>query len=181
MRSDDMYNEYLDYAGQPFDDSKARYIDDEHKYMIEINYVKKKLGQKAFGSMGNTEIKIMLDEIKDQIYSHIKSESRRENYDVIEYRIAKKNWRGQYQAREDIIAAMLAQVKYAIRSGGDMLGDQHGVNLKKGTAIQDFHEMRRKLEVSSRVDRILRDGDEALIMQQELSYSVNPLDYRVGY
>ena len=173
--------EYIKLEGAPFDDEQAVYNDKKHHYEVLSSWIKNKFGNGVFGSMKNEDVEDLMEETNESIKDYIQSETYRGTYDVIEYRIAKADFRGEYKARQDFIDAVVAQVKYALRSGGDMLGDHHGVNLKKGTKVDNWREERKYLEVSSRVDRILRKRENPLIAPYSLCYELDPDDYRSDY
>ena len=170
---------YLKLTGAPFDDNDMTYAN--HMYRLTQNYAKQECGTKVFGNLDEEEIEILLNEVRNKIYKEIKKRSLRENYNLIEYKIAKQNYRGEYLAREELKEAMLEQLKFALRSGGDLLGYQHGVDLKKGAVIEDFMRIARDLSVCEEAKAILYSGNDSLIKDYELCYELNPDDYRSDY
>jgi len=172
---------YLDLEGAPFDDEKATYDLTKHRYTILASYVKSEYGNGVFGKMTNDDVETLMNESSINTVKYIKSKGKRQNWDVAEYKIAKKNYMGRYLAREDFIEACLDYVKYAVRSGGDMLGDHHGVNLKNGTVIVDWAKLRRELKVSDNYKEVLMSGNDPLINEARLCYGVDPDDYRSDY
>lgn len=172
--------QYLKLEGAPYNDEHFEYKENLHQYELTQKAVYDEFGSNGFGKLIESERDIILKDVRKMIY-RLLADYNRTSYDVIEYKIAKKNYRGQYQAREDLKNAMLEQVRYAVISGGDLLSSMHGVNLKTGTYIDGFAEMRRKLKISDEVKSILKSGRDPLINEAKQWYEVDPDDYRSDY
>jgi hypothetical protein len=48
-------------------------------------------------------------------------------------------------------------MRYLIRSGANLLGDMHGVNIEKGKAL-DINSLRGQIEVSSQAGKMLNQS-----------------------
>ena len=171
---------FIKLDGTPFEDEKAKYILDRNLYILKDDWVDDELFVKLEKRLGTGEVQPFLIDISRQIRNAIKTKSLRANWDITEYLIAKNDQRG-YEHRELFIEACLLQIRYALRSGGNTLGDAHGVNLKTGTTILDWSKIRGDIKISSEVMEVLTSGIMPLINESELLFAVDPIDYRGDY
>lgn len=149
-----MYNFYkVKGFIKPYDDDKATYDIEEHRYILTLKEVKNKLGTDLEKRIGTTEeSKFFLDEISEDIYRHITRYSNIHSYEIKEYYISCTE-----EFRAMIIKAMLRHVRYASRSGGNLLKDQHGINIESGKVIE-LNVLRGRVELSSASLDILQNS-----------------------
>lgn len=122
----------------PYNDEYLKYDYENHKYILTekacLDKLNINLGELLnLGGSANQEREInnFLEEISDFIYSQIYDYSSQ--WQIQEYQIAKCP-----SARDVIMKAMLKQIDYARLNGA--LYQYSGVDVKKGTKMQDFSD-----------------------------------------
>lgn len=175
----------LKWTGKPWSDNKMEYIivdEDEteiHRYILKLDHVKKITGidlQVEFGSKEKAEI--FLVDTSNFIYDYLYDNERPENQPIIEYMIAKKSPLQGFSGRKAILRAMEEQVKYALQSDGDLVGQQTGINLNKGTVIK-LSDLRGRREIAAGSERALRSA--GFLRGMTMVMFINPDDYRFDY
>lgn len=168
---------FEDTKNLPRDDELMTYLKEEHRYILTSDYVKSKLNIELDTLLTNaTEARVFLDEISEITYDVLFSEIGHNNFnqEVEEFKISKTE-----EGRSTIKRAMISMVKYAVRSGGTLLGDQHGVDIKTGNVI-DIERLRTtSVMVSGQAKRIFKNA--GLMFTGEYTYRVHPDAYRVDY
>jgi hypothetical protein len=145
----------------PYDDDLMEYRD--HQYYLKTSGIKSKLGidLSALVTPPLTDL-IVLDEISDQIYEYIYDNPNNFAYEVAEFKSART-----IVGREGIYKAMIAQLRYAYRTGKN---------------LDEYNE-----PISNRAKTIL-SGEQSgrLAFKGSYTYRVNPDStdddgYRNGY
>lgn len=135
----------------PYNDSSMVYDLSLRQYKLTVSGVKDILGYDLVNDMGTmAEANYFMNEISDMIYNHIYSYSRLKQVEVKRYQIAKDE-----DLREIFKRILLAQTRYAVRSGANLLGDMHGVNIERGKAL-DISALRGNIEISSQAHKMLQ-------------------------
>jgi hypothetical protein len=100
----------------PFEDDLMRYDLDTHQYYLKTSGIKTKLGIDLSSLVATplTDL-VVLDEISDQIYEEIKDSANIDYPDTVEFKAAR--W---IKSRDGIYRAMIAQLRYAYRTGKNL-------------------------------------------------------------
>ncbi|NOQ50476.1 MAG: hypothetical protein GQ557_02265 [Mycoplasmataceae bacterium] len=134
----------------PYNDDYLVYDLDSRQFLLTVSGVKDLLGYDLTNDIGTIqEANYFCLECSDIIYGHIYSYS---NLNVIEqkrYSIAKDE-----DLREIIKRALLAQMRYMVKSGANLLGNMHGVNIERGKAL-DISKLRGNIIVSDQSHKLL--------------------------
>ena len=134
----------------PYNDNDMVYDLDLRQYLLTVSGIKNLLGYDIETDMGSTELaNYFCIEISDIIYNHIYSYTRVRQVDYKRYMIAKDE-----DLREIFKRILLAQTRYAIKSGANLLGDMHGVNIERSKAI-NINQLRGAIEISSQAQKML--------------------------
>ena len=137
----------------PYNDSDMEYDLDTRQYLLTVEGVSNLLGENLATLAGSTnKANMFCLEISDIIYNFIYSHCRLSNIDIKRYLIAKDP-----DIRYLFKRILVAQMRYLIRSGGNLLGDFHGVNIEKGKAL-DINSLRGQIEVSSQAGKMLNQS-----------------------
>jgi hypothetical protein len=139
------------------DSSTLPYNDDGMKYELLLRqYVPTASGVKLYTGIDLMEnfdtpeqAEALLIECSDDVYQMIYDHSVPRTINFKRYRIAKDE-----TIREEFKRALIYQVRYALRSGGNLLKDQHGINIEKGKGI-DINMLRNDVRVGSQVKSVL--------------------------
>jgi len=135
----------------PYNDSTMVYDLSLRQYKLTVSGVKDILGYNLAVDMGTMDLaNAFMNEISDIIYNHIYSYTRLNQVNIKRFQIAKDG-----DLREMFKRILLAQTRYAIRSGANLLGDMHGVNIEKGKVI-DINSLRGIVEISSQAHKMLQ-------------------------
>jgi hypothetical protein len=115
---------------KPFDDTDMIYDIKRHRYVLTKEFVENELPYNIGEFLNDgKEIEIFLREMSSDVYRLIKKFTNIGSWETKEYFLS-----NCHNLREIIKEALLAQTRYAFRSGGNLLKDHHGVNIEKGTA-----------------------------------------------
>lgn len=140
----------IDTSIFPYNDDDMVYDLSLRQYKLTVNGVKDILGYDLEVDMKNIEkAKYFMNEISDMVYNHIYSYSNVSQVDIKRYQIAKDG-----DLREIFKRILVAQTRYAIRSGANLLGDMHGVNIERGKAL-GVEKLRGNIEISSQAQKML--------------------------
>lgn len=159
--------------GVPTDTDNMKYNFDLHKYVLTIDGVKNLLNEDLVEWLQKDEFEanIYLEEISEDVYGYIYDNSLVQTVPIKEYLLAK-----YISLREVIERALVAQVRYDMRSGGGLLKDQHGVSIEKVVALENNILMDRS--ISTRTKRILSQSG---ILYRGTMYLVMDGKYRSDY
>ena len=159
------------------DDDDALWDINGHFYYLTIAYVKQERNiELGLIPGGNTAAKSLLKEHGEKLIQYVYSNIPDENERIIEYRLANEK-----AFRSQMLRALLAYTMYALRSDGDEIGDNHGVNIKDGIVI-DLANLRGRVEVSAHVERLLmRRSAKIMDKSKLLNYCVSEDDFRSNY
>lgn len=134
----------------PYNDASMVYDLDSRQYLLTVSGVSNLLGQNLETLLGTHEEAVFFNqEISDMIYNFIYSHAKLPLVKHVRYRIAKDE-----DIRFIFQRILLAQTRYAIRSGANLLGDMHGVNIEKSKSL-DINSLRGNVEISSQAHRML--------------------------
>lgn len=137
----------------PYNDDDMVYDLDNRQYLLTVSGVKNLLGFNLEELTGSKELAdIFCLEISDIVYNFIYSYTLLENMIYKRYMIAKDG-----DLRLLFKRILLAQTRYSVRSGANLLGDMHGVNIEKGKALR-LDQLRGSVEISSQALRMLNAG-----------------------
>ena len=141
----------IDTSIFPYNDSSMVYDLSLRQYKLTVSGVKDILGYDLVTDMGTMVLaESLMNEISDMIYNHIYSYSRVKQVEIKRYQIAKDG-----DLRELFKRVLLAQTRYVVRSGANLLGDMHGVNIERGKAL-DIKSLRGNIEISSQAHKMLQ-------------------------
>jgi len=134
----------------PYNTDNMVYDLDSRQYLLTVSGVNALLGENLAVKIGDEKKAIAFClEISDMIYNFIYSYTKLAHIDQKRYQIAKD---------EDLRALferiLVAQMRYAIRSGANLLGDMHGVNIEKSKAL-NINSLRGQVEISAQALRML--------------------------
>lgn len=166
---------YLDINTYPFDDSKATYDEEMHRYYPTKNYIKEKTGidmDKEFknpteGTRNNIEI---CDKLYDIILDTANPSNLQENMLIKEYK-----WAKDHNIRQPLIDALVVYIRASVVSTIDVTGDEHAKNYDNSSRIEfkDFDDLsvqaKRKLKQTT------------LFYTGKIAYSIKEEDVRNGY
>ena len=134
----------------PYNDNEMVYDLSLRQYKLTVSGVKDILGYDLEVDMGTIALaNYFMNEISDIVYNHIYSYANVKQIDVKRYQIAKDE-----DLREMFKRILFAQTRYAVRSGANLLGDMHGVNIERGKAL-DISKLRGAIEISSQAHKML--------------------------
>jgi len=134
----------------PYNDDNMVYDLDSRQYLLTVSGVKNLLGENLETLLGDKELANFFNlEISDIIYNYTYSYARMSQIKYKRWLIAKDE-----DLRELFKRILVAQTRYAIRSGANLLGDMHGVNIERGKAL-DINALRGMIEVSSQALKML--------------------------
>lgn len=140
-----------------------------HKYYLTIQEVNAEFNLDLIELMGEQkEAMVIINDITSTIYAYLKAHYS-QSYREIEYLLFKNE-----DLKDSIQEILLAQMRYAIRSDGDMVGDSHLINRRLGTVI----------DVKARSQVVLSDTVYKLIhstFSYAYDFEVTEEEYRVGY
>lgn len=146
----------------PFDDNLMKYDFEEHQYYLKVSGIKTKLGI-DLSSLVVPPLtdEIVLEEISDQIYEELYNNPNSDGARNPEFKIART-----VKGREGIYKAMIAQLRYAIRTGKN---------------LQEYD-----MSISKRALTILRSQNSNYLLSRGKVLLVNPDStddngYRNGY
>lgn len=140
----------IDTSIFPYNDSTMVYDLSLRQYKLTVSGVKDILGYDLVTDMGTmAKANYLMNEVSDMIYNHIYSYSGLRQVPVKRYQIAKDE-----DLREMFKRILLAQTRYVIRSGANLLGDMHGVNIERNKAL-DLKSLRGNVEISSQAHKML--------------------------
>jgi len=143
----------IDTTVFPYNDENMVYDLDSRQYLLTISGVKTLTGFNLSDLLGTSELaKIFCSEISDIVYNFIYSYCRINQIGIRRYSIAKDD-----NLREIFKRILTAQTRYAIRSGANLLGDMHGVNIEKSKSL-DINKLRGSIEISSQALKMLNQS-----------------------
>jgi hypothetical protein len=90
---------------------------------------------------------------------------------------AKQDQNGRYAKRTAIFKALLNAVRYALQSDGDLVEDQTGLDITKGTTISTEELIKRGMSQKS----IRSLNNEGLLNRGNLIMFLDPSKYRSDY
>lgn len=134
----------------PYNDDDMKYDIDLRQYVLTPSGYYKFTGINIADKFDNaSELDAFMIEVSTDIYEFIYSYSNLKEVPYRRYKIAKDD-----NIREDFKRVLVYQTRYAYRSGGDLLKDQHGVNIEKGKAI-DYNAIRGDVTISPQSRSVL--------------------------
>ena len=134
----------------PYNDDDMKYDIDRRQYVLTVNGFENWSGLSLSNYTDSPEeATAFLYEISDDIYEFIYSMYNLRMVDYKRYKIAKDG-----NIRADFKKALMTHCRYGLRSGANLLKDQHGVNIEKGKAI-DLNSIRGLVGISSQSQSIL--------------------------
>ena len=135
----------------PYNDNEMVYDLSLRQYKLTVSGVKDILGYNLEVDMGSIALaNIFMNEISDIIYNHIYAYSQVKQIELKRYMIAKDK-----DLRELFKKVLLAQTRYAIRSGANLIGDMHGINFERGKALEE-KQVRGDILISAQAQNILK-------------------------
>ena len=135
----------------PYNDDDMKYDIDRREYVLTVNGFENWSGLSLSNYTDSPEeATAFLYEISDDVYEFIYSTSQLHAITYKRYQIAKNN-----SVREDFKKALMNNARYGLRSGANLLKDQHGINIEKGKAL-DLNVLRGSVRVSPQTESILR-------------------------
>lgn len=134
----------------PYNDNYMVYDLDTRQYVLTVEGVASLLGINLDTELGDrVKSNAFVLEMSDIIYNYIYSYSHRSHIASKRHQIAKDE-----DLRELFKRTLLAQTRYAVRSGANLLGDMHGVNIERGKAL-DISKLRGNILVSAQAHNLL--------------------------
>jgi len=134
----------------PYNDTDMEYDLDTRQYLLTVEGVSNLLGENLATLLGNTvKANLFCVEASDIVYNYIYSYSQIRQITIKRYTIAKDG-----DLRELFKRALIAQMRYMVRSGANLLGDMHGVNIEKGKALE-LSSLRGNVLVSAQTHNLL--------------------------
>ena len=169
------YFDIIEMSTIPFDDDNASYDFDEHRYILEKDWFKKKTGfDLDFELDGATESEIFLDETSeafyDIIYETANQECRDNNINMKEYLGAKDTTK-----RDRIIKGLLSYARACLVSDIDKIGDESNIDTINKVRI----EIKRWDDVPLQTQRKLEATD--LMFEGNYSFTITDKQYRSDY
>lgn len=135
----------------PYNDEQMRYDIDRRQYVLTVDGFEVWSGLKLSSYTDSPdEAEAFLLEVSDDVYEWLYDMSLIHAVSYKRYMIAKKS-----EIREDFKKALMTQGRYSLRSGANLLKDQHGVNIEKGKAI-DINSIRGRIGISPQTESILK-------------------------
>lgn len=151
----------------PYNDKRMNYNSELHRYILTKDGAEEMLNVDLETTLGSiSEVNYALDECSETVHLVIKREFPYA-YNDIEYLIANSE-----RHRVDIMHIMKMQLRYMIRSGGDLYGDAHGYNKRLGTVMSN--QQRMQIQTSASVISAIRSSFTS-------NYTDLEYEYRVGY
>jgi hypothetical protein len=151
----------------PKNDARMIYNEELHRYFLTKDGAEEMLNVDLETTLGSiAEVNYALDECSETVHLVIKREFPY-SYNDIEYLIANDD-----KYRTDIMHIMKMQLRYMLRSGGDLYGDAHGYNKRLGTVMSN--QQRMQIQTSASVISAIRNSFSA-------NYTELEYEYRVGY
>jgi len=140
----------IDTTVFPYNDKDMVYDLESRQYLLTVSGIKNLTGYNLETLLGTIELgNVFSLEISDIVTNFIYSHCRLNQIGLRRYVIAKdEDLRAIYKR------ILTAQMRYAIRSGSNLLGDMHGVNIEKGKAL-DINSLRGSIEISSQALKML--------------------------
>ncbi len=139
----------IEYA-TPYDDNKLTYDFDQHRYILNKNFINSRYPSFKNGLDSNTFDELIY-EVSDNIYLYIYAhKTGLEEYDKMEYELAKNQY-----FREWLAEALVRQFEYAVTTSGDVVHKQHGVDINNDKVIE-IASLRNELFVSYKSILILQ-------------------------
>lgn len=120
-----------------------------------------------------SDIKAWLVEISNAIYDWIYSETPIDNHPYIEYQFAY-----DHKCIKILWESMVDMARYDIRSGGLLIGSQHGIHIERAKHI-DRKLLRGRIAIPDAVEKKLRRT--GLLTAISLPYTISSDVYRVNY
>ena len=140
----------IDTTVFPFNDENMVYDLDSRQYLLTVSGVKNLTGYNLEVLLGTAELaNIFSLEISEIVYNFIYSHCRLNQISLRRYVIAKDE-----DLRDIFRRILTSQMRYAIRSGSNLLGDMHGINIEKSKAL-DINSLRGSVEISSQALKML--------------------------
>jgi hypothetical protein len=168
----------------PLSAQDMTYDFDEHKYVLNLDYVRTKTGVDLVLRMNSpyivdktTAANSFLRTVSEQIYAYVYSYNLDNDYQ--EYLMAKSPL-----AREALRSAMLAQIGYILRNG--KIDEYVGINLdyvntSANTSLDDLRGQRSiHPQALQSLRRTLEYGDK-LLYNGEYWYNESEFSFRSGY
>ena len=134
----------------PYNDDDMKYDLDRRQYVLTVDGFERWSGLKL-SSFTDTpsEGEAFLLEISDDVYEYIYETGQLSSIKYKRYLIAKES-----AIREDFKKALMSQARYGLRSGANILKDQHGISIEKGKAL-DINVLRGNVAIASNTQKIL--------------------------
>lgn len=147
--------------------SRMIYNEELHQYRLTKDGVEEMLNVDLETQLGSiAEVNYALDECGETVHLVIKREFPY-SWNDIEYLIANSE-----KHRNDIMHIMKMQMRYMLRSGGDLYGDAHGYNKRLGTVMSNAQRM--QIQTSASVASAIKSSFAH-------NYTDLEYEYRVGY
>ena len=141
----------IDTTVLPYNDDDMKYDIDLRQYVLTPSGYYKFTGVELLSKFDSpSEADAFLIEGSTDIYERMYQLSLLPTVAYKRYKVAKDG-----DIREDFKRALVYQARYAIRSGGDLLKDQHGVNIEKGKGI-DLKMIRGDVSVAPQAISVLQ-------------------------
>lgn len=141
----------VDTSVYPYNDDYMVYDLDSRQYLLTVSGVKDLLGFNLETLIGTIEeADYFCLEMSDIVYNFIYSYALLSQTKYKRWIIAKDG-----NIRELFKRVLLAQTRYAVRSGANLLGDMHGVNFERGKAL-DINSIRGSIEMSSQALKLIQ-------------------------
>jgi len=117
----------------PYDDKDMYYDNTWEQYVLNADFPKNKIAmpQNLIVELGKSDyLKKLCYEASDDIYNYIYRHGKQETQPTKKYVIENLD-----EERKLIKKAMLYQIRYSLRSGGNMIKDMAGIDFRKGKVI----------------------------------------------
>jgi hypothetical protein len=135
----------------PLNDDKAYWDKDLRFYVLTKDACNDYLGEDISQYFDNdTKYQQFIEEVSEDILEFIYSHTLNQQIPYRRYIIAKDD-----SIRDDIIRALLYQLRYAYRSTAHILKDMHGVNIEKGRAL-GINQLRGNVGIAHNAINVLQ-------------------------
>ena len=169
------YYDYIELDTVPFDDDKAIYDYDEHRYILKKDWFKARTGFDLDLELnGANETEVFLDETSEALYDIIYETANQENLgnniNVKEYLSAKDT-----SKRDRIIKALLSYARACLISDIDKIGDESPIDTVNKIRI----EIKRFDDVPLQTQRKLLATN--LMSETNYRFTIKTEDFRSDY
>lgn len=123
----------------PYDDKDMYYDEDWEQYVLNTDFPKNKIAmpQALEAELGkNDYLKKLCYEASDDVYQYIYTHGKQTTQPIKKWIIENRD-----EERKIIKRAMLYQIRYSLRGGGNLIKDMAGVDFRRGKTI-DLKDLR---------------------------------------